>query len=130
MKRPWTRAFLTFVIVAIVGVGAASAQTPVAEIPFKFFAGSKAMPAGTYEIQASQAGPIRMTGVGINEMVTLPVITYLGRHDADAEIELIFDKIDGQMYLSEVWFPGKDGLLLLGTKERHDHQVLRGPKKK
>jgi hypothetical protein len=128
MRRLWTRACLTCVVALIIGAGVASAQRSVAEIPFKFFAGGKAMPAGNYQIEKSAAGPVIVTGTSAG-MVTMPVLTYLGRHDTDAEIELVFDKIDGQMHLSEVWFPGQDGVLLLGTKERHDHQVLKGAKK-
>jgi len=55
----------------------------------------------------------------------MAVITRLGRHDKDAEPELVFDKVAGAMHLSEVWFPGQDGLLLLGTGETHEHHVLR-----
>jgi hypothetical protein len=129
MRRLWTRACLTCVVAVVIGAGVASAQRSVAEIPFTFFAGGKAMPAGSYQIEQSAAGPVIVTGRGADGMVTMPVLTYLGRHDTDAEIELVFDKIDGQMHLSEVWFPGRDGVLLLGTKERHDHQVLKGAKK-
>jgi hypothetical protein len=129
MRRLWTRACLTCAMAVVIGAGVASAQRAVAEIPFKFLVGGKAMSAGSYQIEQSAAGPVVVTGKGADAMVTMPVLAYLGRHDTDAEIELIFDKLDGEMHLSEVWFPRKDGVLLLGTKERHDHQVLKGAKK-
>ena len=62
--------------------------------------------------------------------VLMSVITMLGRHDQDAESEFVFDKIDRKLVLSEVWMPGKDGLLLLATKGPHEHAVLGGPNPK
>jgi hypothetical protein len=61
----------------------------------------------------------------------MAIITMLGRHDQDADPEFVFDKINGKLVLSEVWMPGKDGLLLLATKGPHEHAVLGGsnPKK-
>jgi hypothetical protein len=56
----------------------------------------------------------------------LSCFTRLGRHDRDAEPEIVFDKLGGKFLLSEVWLPGQDGYLLLTTKEQHDHAVLGG----
>ena len=56
----------------------------------------------------------------------IPVITLLGRHDRDADAELVFDKVDGKAVLSEVWMPGKDGFLLVATKGPHSHAVVGG----
>ena len=129
MKRFLTRVSTALLLLLVVGAGVAQAQAIRADIPFTFFAGSKEMPAGKYEIVHNPAGPIQISGPS-KSTATLPVLTFLGRHDGDAEPELIFDKINGQMHLSEIWLPGKDGLLLLGTKEQHDHAVVGGPKAK
>ena len=129
MKRFLTRGSTALLLLLVVGAAVAQAQGIRADIPFKFFAGAKEMPAGKYDIVHNPAGPIQITGPS-RAAATLPVLTFLGRHDSDSEPELIFDKINGEMHLSEVWLPGKDGLLLLGTKEQHDHAVVGGPKAK
>jgi hypothetical protein len=125
---------LYFVIAAVavaiaVGGGLAYAQTASVDIGFKFMAGGKAMPAGKYTIEKTPNGPLALKSQAPTvASVFLPEITRLGRHDNDAEPELVFDNIKGELQLSEVWFPGEDGYLLLGTKERHDHRVVGGPK--
>jgi len=128
VKRIWTRVSIALLLLLVVGAGVSRAQSVRTDIPFQFYAGDKVMPAGKYEIARNAAGPITLTGPS-NARVMMSVLTYLGRHDSDAEPELIFDKIKGEMHLSEIWLPGQDGLLLLGTKEQHDHEVL-GPGRK
>ena len=129
MKRFSTRASIALLLLLVVGAGVSHAQSSVrTDIPFEFYAGAKVMPAGKYEIAKSDAGPVTLSGPK-NSRVVMSVLTYLGRHDFDAEPELVFDKVDGAMHLSEVWLPGQDGYLLLGTKEQHDHTVL-GPGRK
>jgi hypothetical protein len=125
MKR---RAFVTIaaLVVALVAGGAtATAQTSVtAEVTFAFVAAGKDMPAGKYTFEVPATGPVTVRGPGGS--VVMPVITMLGRHDRDRDPELVFDKIGGKFILSEVWIPDKDGVLLYGTKEIHDHAVLGG----
>ena len=128
MKNRVRFAAAALVAAFVVGGVLAHAQTVSVNIGFAFMAAGKSMPAGKYEIQVSNAGPIFLKGS--TGQVVLPVITRLGRHDSDNEPELIFDKIDGVLHLSEVWLPGSDGYLLLGTKEIHDHAIVGGPKAK
>jgi len=126
VNRFSTHVSIALLLLLVVGAGVSQAQTSIrTDIPFEFYAGDKVMPAGKYEIVRNDAGPVSLIGPK-NARVLMSVLTYLGRHDSDAEPELIFDKIHGQMHLSEVWFPGLDGYLLLGTKEQHEHAVL-GP---
>jgi hypothetical protein len=123
-------AALTLVLAAF--SAAAFAQDPVVvKIDFPFVAGGKDMEPGSYYIEVLDAGPVllgpyKMSGARI----TMPTMTRLGRHDNDAEPELVFDKIGGRYFLSEVWLPGLDGYLLLGTQEQHDHRILGGPRGK
>jgi hypothetical protein len=58
--------------------------------------------------------------------VILVPVTRLGRHDKDADPELVFDKTGGKLILSEVWFPRMDGFLLVATSEPHEHAVVGG----
>ena len=132
MRRLLTRATAALLLLLVVGAGVSQAQSSrivKAEIPFVFFAGTKEMPAGTYRLEKQFGGPVTISGPS-GASAVLAVMTYLGRHDSDAEPELVFDKLEGKMQLSEVWYPGEDGLLLHGTKERHDHAIVGGPKAK
>lgn len=112
----------------VVGGGLAHAQIANVNIDFAFTAAGKPMPAGKYQVEVTKAGPVVLSGTGVR--VSLRVITRLGRHDEDNEPELVFDKFGGVLHLSEVWLPGQDGYLLLGTTEMHDHTILGGPKGK
>jgi hypothetical protein len=84
------------------------------------------MEAGTYEIEASREKILLRSTSGKTAQVMMPVITRLGRHDADQEPELVFDKVGGQLLLSEYWFPEMDGYLVLNTPTDHEHRVLGG----
>jgi hypothetical protein len=125
MKR---RVSLTIAALAVVFVASgtmAYAQLTTAEIGFSFVAGGKEMPAGRYSFEVTPAGPLMLRGPnGASGM--LPVITTLGRHDKDLDPEFVFDKFEGKLLLSEVWIPGKDGLLVLATKGPHEHAVVGG----
>lgn len=114
-----------------VTIGVAVAQAPPVRVTigFPFLAGGKSMPAGTYQIDVKGwDGPIVLRGDAKNSEAILSVMTRLGRHDNDRELELVFDKLGTLVHLSEVWIPGEDGYMLLGSKERHDHVVLGGPR--
>jgi len=125
-----TRVFVTIaalVVVFLVGGAMAYAQrTETAEIGFPFVAAGKEMAAGKYIIEASLAyKPVLLKGPTGN-VARLQVITLLGRHDRDAGPELVFDKVDGKLVLSEIWLSGGDGFLVFGTKGPHEHAVVGG----
>jgi hypothetical protein len=102
----------------------AYAQTATIDISFPFTAGSKAFAAGKYTVDMPDANTIAIRSAGGASIMA--VITRLGRHDKDTDFELVFDKVGDQYLLSEAWFPGEDGYLLLTTKEAHKHAVLGG----
>ncbi len=113
---------LAFVAIPLV----ASAQNAVtAVIDFTFVAGGKEMAPGKYIIDAPMDGPVVLRGA-TGSSGLMPIVTTLGRHDLDKDPELVFDKVDGRMLLSEVWLPGQDGLLVLSTKGPHEHAVVGG----
>jgi hypothetical protein len=117
--------------VVLLGIALAQAAPITVNIGFTFTAGGKSMPAGKYEIDIKSAnGPIVLRGGEKGSEAILAVMTRLGRHDNDQEPELVFDRIGAALHLSEVWLPGEDGYLVLGTVEKHDHVVLGGPKGK
>lgn len=121
------------VVLAIVFVGSGAIAQPAntvgnVQIDFKFVAAGKAMPAGNYTIQVMANNAVTLRSAA-GDSATLPVITRLGRHDNDATIELVFDRIqkDGELLLSEVWPPAPaDGYLMLATHDLHTHYIVGG----
>jgi hypothetical protein len=123
--RQTIRLFLVGAIVAAAtGVAVAQATVQV-DIGFAFVAGNQTMPAGKYIVEVGSGGTSRVTFRGAKTAV-LPVITRLGRHDNDKDPEIVFDKVDGKLLLSEVWLAGEDGYLLTSTKTEHGHFVVGG----
>jgi hypothetical protein len=119
-------------IVAALGVAFVISATPAhaqnqtkVSIDFAFVAGTQAMEPGAYEIEATRNSVIVRSVTGKTSVI-MPVLTQLGRHDNDAEAELIFDKVAGKVLLSEFWYPGADGYLLVATPVDHEHRVLGG----
>jgi hypothetical protein len=101
-------------------IGAANVQ-----IGFPFTVAGKDLPAGKYSVEVTEAGVVTVKGPG-GVSQSLAAITTLGRHDKDPDPELVFDKVGGKNLLSEVWFPGNEGFLLLATKGAHQHAVVGG----
>ena len=126
MKVRASVAVVALVAAFVLGGAIAQAQQVVtAEIGFPFTAGGKEMAAGKYSFEVTAAGPVVVRGPSGTSGL-MPVITTLGRHDLDKDPEFVFDKIDGKLFLSEIWVPGKDGLLVLATKGPHGHAVVGG----
>jgi len=125
MRRQVSATAVAFVVAFAMGGAMAHAQSVSAEITFPFAAGGKEMAAGKYSVDVAADFRLRLTGPA-GERIFMPVITLLGRHDKDADAELVFDKVGGKTVLSEVWMPGRDGYLLVATKAPHDHAVVGG----
>ena len=122
-------------LVLIAGSRSAQAQSlSVADfkIPFDFVVHGKTYTAGQYSLSANMEGsvltlqPLGAKGAG----ALLPVETRLGERKQVSEPELIFDKVGGKLYLSELFVPGEDGYLVMSTKGTHTHESVKGAKKK
>ena len=62
--------------------------------------------------------------------IEVPVITRLAAPATPmAEPKVIFDQRGDKYWVSEVWFPDRDGFLLYGTKGAHTHKAVKGEKK-
>jgi hypothetical protein len=107
----------------------ACAQTVSVDIGFPFTAGGKDFAAGKYTLEINPTGPV-ISLRGTAGATILAAFTFLGRHDNDPDLELVFDKVGGKLGLSEIWYPGRDGYLVLMTKEAHEHVVVRSSTKK
>ena len=122
--------FATAVLItSIVALATPSSPQSLAQanIDFSFVAAGKEFPAGMYDLRVSSDKIVLQKHLG-GDQVMMPVITRLGRHDTDNGVELIFDKVDGRLCLSEVWVGTSDGYLVLNTPTDHEHRVLGGSK--
>lgn len=122
----------TCLIVATASIGA-YAQTSGTEIvvtvKFAFVVGERTLPAGSYRIAARTGSPagLAIQAVEGKENAIVPVLTRLARRHGSAEgpgSNLVFDKVGDQMFLSEVWLPERDGYLVRGTADEHQHAVV------
>lgn len=128
--RSSTRFTFTLAVLAVAWLafaGPANAQTTArVRLDFEFTAGTTVMQPGDYDFEASPGMVTVRAAAPRGKSIMVPVVTLLGRHDADADPELIFDKLAGKLVLSELWLPGRDGYLLAHTTENHEHRVIGG----
>jgi len=122
------RIAIAFVAVVLVASGA-RAQTAVPigsfNVAFAFTADGKPMPAGAYRFETDGGNSVTIRSGAA--AAVLMVVTRLGRHDTDRDLELVFDKIKDQLMLSEIWpSAGGDGYLVLANTAEHTHVVLGG----
>jgi hypothetical protein len=122
----------SLLLVAVV-VGIAAFATPAfaqnmarVKLDFAFLVSGKELPAGSYEFEAAPNRIMIRSTNGSSATTVVPIVTRLGRHDNDADPELVFDKVDGKLLLSELWLPGSDGYLLLASASDHEHRVVGG----
>jgi hypothetical protein len=130
------RMLLTIVAAALVALAAgqtAGAQTRFDfKIPTGFVANGKAFPSGNYALSVDEGSAVvtlESTGAKMPSVV-LPVETRVSEPKPLAEPEVVFDKLNGQLLLSELLVPGEDGYLLLVTKAKHTHELLKGARAK
>jgi len=130
MKRAlWFAVALAAVVLVASGASAQTTPIGIVQVDFKFMAAGKAMPPGSYRFEAATSGSSIMIRSADGTSVNLPVITRLGRHDTDQNVEVVFDIIKGERLLSEVWPPaGVDGYCVATSSAEHTHHVLGGSK--
>jgi hypothetical protein len=131
------RTLLTVVATALVALAVsqvASAQTGYDfKIANSFVANGKTLPAGNYAFTVDPAGDVVTLAPteAKGGSVALLIETRMAERKPLASPEVVFDKLDGQLYLSELLIPGADGYLLHATKAKHTHESLKGsPAKK
>jgi hypothetical protein len=130
------RTLLSVVSAALVVLGVSHAASAQTLFDFKmasaFVASGKTLPAGNYALSVNPGGEIitlepRDTK---GSAVLLAVETRIAERKPLADPEVVFDKLNGQLLLSELLIPGEDGYLLLVTKAKHTHESLKGSRKK
>ena len=104
----------------------------IGDVPFAFTASGKAFAAGEYALSVNQEeGVVTLQSrVAKEDGVILPVQTRVSEPRSLAEPEIVFDKLNRQYIVSELLVPGEDGYLLLVTKARHTHELLKGSRTK
>jgi hypothetical protein len=115
------------VFLTLFTVPCAFAAVPItANVPFPFQVESKTMPAGEYRFTTDlQTRLVNIQGPKDSDAV-VPFLTTLAAqsHTNAADMHIIFDKVDNTYYLSELWEPGKDGVMVYAAKGPHEHHVL------
>jgi hypothetical protein len=130
------RMLLTIVAVvfAVLGVSqVAGAQTQYDfKISSSFVANGKTLPAGNYVFSVNPAGDlVKLESKDTNgSSALLAVETRVAERKPLADPELVFDKLNGQLLVSELLIPGEDGYLLLVTKGKHTHEAMKGARAK
>jgi hypothetical protein len=122
---------LTFAVAALTLVTSSLfAQAPQrVNVPFKFFIGNEAIPAGAYYVQPqASASRLEFRDTKQKAVASVTVITRLaakGSAGTGNSVRLVFDDLSpSDRHLSEVWIPGTDGFLVRATTEKHEHQVV------
>jgi len=114
---------LTFTAPAAAG----DTERMTVKIPHEFTVGDLLLPAGRYSVSTKPGDPARLhihnrTG---ESCAWLPVITRLAQHAHDsAAPRMVFDRVGGRHFLSEVWLSGEDGFLVRGTPKDHSHEII------
>jgi hypothetical protein len=129
MKR---QVFLAAVLAALAVLGvsqAAGAQTRYDfKIPNAFVANGKTLPAGNYVITINEADDVLTVAPADAKggPVLLGVETRIAERPSQTAPEVVFDKLNGQLYISELLLPRRDGYMVLATKEKHTHESVKG----
>jgi hypothetical protein len=92
---------------------------------FEFSAGGKTFPVGQYMIMHEENSPWVVLTAKSGAVSKLKIITVLARDSVSTPSRLVFDKVGNDRFLSEVWFRDQDGLLLVGTKKAHQHEIVK-----
>ena len=122
---------ISLAVLLVAGVGMAQTQLVRAQIPFEFKAAGKVFPAGEYSFNYDIAKLfVSVQGTSKGSAALVPIITTLAgaTHTTPKDAHVVFDKIGNDHYLSEIWISGTDGMDLLSTKEKHEHEIVNVPR--
>jgi len=128
-----TNTLVAISLTILLAVASASAQSQVvrAKIPFEFSAAGKVLPAGQYDFTYNSGmRTVLIRGSEKGTTVNVPIVTWLAAamHTTPNDSHIVFDVVGNNRYLSELWFTGMDGLDLITTKERHQHEIVNVPR--
>lgn len=114
----------------LLGWAQVSASGIIVNVNFGFYAAAKLLPAGSYEIRP-MAGNIdnalQIVNLKTRESTVVPIITSISKKQP-SDGEAVFDQVRGDYYLSEVYIPRMDGILLQGAPTKHIHVIIKAQK--
>ena len=120
------KAMMVFALLAVTPLFGDSKIKPLAfNAEFQFSAAGKTFPIGQYKIIHEENSPWVALTAKSGAVTKLKIITVLARDKESTPSRLVFDKVGNDRVLSEVWFRDQDGLLLVGTKKAHEHEIVK-----
>ena len=119
-----SKALLFALMVALAGACVyAGDLTVTIKQPFK--AGGKDYPAGRYRILADDDWDrIDLLSIDRKTEDKIPFITRLAPREGQWG-EVVFDKVENELYLTEIYIIGMDGFFLNGAPGKHKHLVVK-----
>ncbi len=122
-----SKILLMVALFAVLVAAPAHAQTFMLKVnvPYQFSAGGKTFPPGNYQFTESKDAKI-IVGDANGKQSFLAILSRLGGSSVFNETSLVFDVSDNSRVLSEVWIPGRSGILVHSTPQDHEHQLLVG----
>jgi hypothetical protein len=122
--------FALLACLPLVSVSQVSSPALVANVNFAFYADGKLLPAGSYEFRPTRgntAKTLDIVDTKTKQTWSVPILTSISKKQA-SEGGVVFDQAENKNYLSEVYIPGMDGILLKGAPTKHVHVVIEARK--
>lgn len=113
---------IKIMMITLLAIGAAYGQNTTvlrARIPFQFEAHGISIPAGDYQFMVGTDSQSLLISGGHTGQMRVPIITTLAGSSIFRDAGLVFSSYEGKHVLSEVWVPGKEGVLVSTTQKQH-----------
>ncbi len=117
-------------VLGLAGTVASAEELVSVNVPFSFFVTGEEMPAGRYDIraQSNDLATLIVQNEATGRSVFAPVLERLADTGSE-QASVVFDKVGGKRFLSEIHIPAKDGFLVGIAKGHETHEVLRGDRR-
>ena len=132
MTRKSLGVLATISLALLLGTGSVFAQglrKITADIPYAFSFGGKELPAGSYKFYLAADRKTVTVADAKNDktLATALVVTSIAPSSATFQANVVLDVADQGYILSEVWIPGRDGVLISGyrTDIEHKHRTIK-----
>ena len=95
-----------------------------ANVPFRFDAGDKSLPAGNYQFEFRLSEQVLLVrGEKVEEM-KIPFVSVLAGASLYSDVGLVFNNYQKLHVLSEVWIPGEGGVLVKAAPKQYAHEMV------
>jgi hypothetical protein len=121
---------LAAAVVGVLALGltaslAGAANKTSVDVPFSFIVNDKTLPAGHYQIEPAGNNMSQLAIRGSGGTTIAKVVERLA-DTGGKEPKVVFDKVEGKYFLSEVHYPGSDGYLVGSGTATETHEVITG----